>query len=455
MAPAMASLTPSLRSFLKDVSTDPVDKSIENFILLLKRGQIQGSKPCAIATAFLLRRVISSTRVSDPSKLIQKVHNVGKRIAAAQPREMAVGNIVRRVLGLIRDEEDEKRAESDFSGLSSEAGSEPQTPHVEITLAPIPRHLPPDITALRDPTANHSPTRAPLISSHTGGLSGMRPVTSMFSIISHPTMRDSGANSPANRSGTATPIASASTSDLRAEVMEGISELLDELDQSDEQIASYAQEHIHTNEIIFTYSASLTVQRFLLKAASKRKFTVIHAEGFPNHHRKTHALVTGNGDAEDDDVATDAFQKPLIAAGVTVILIPDSAIFALMSRANKVILPAHAVLSNGALVAAAGTKIVATAAKHYRVPVIVLAGTYQLSPKYPYDPDAFTEYGDVGQVVPFADADLRERVEIKNPVFDFVEPGCVDLFVTNLGGCATEVLYRVVREQYRDEDVDL
>jgi translation initiation factor eIF-2B subunit beta len=46
---------------------------------------------------------------------------------AAQPREMVVGNIVRRVLGLIRDEaEDDREAEFALSDVGSE--SQPQTP---------------------------------------------------------------------------------------------------------------------------------------------------------------------------------------------------------------------------------------------------------------------------------------------------------------------------------------
>lgn len=46
---------------------------------------------------------------------------------AAQPREMVVGNIVRRVLGLIRDEaEDDRDAEFALSEAGSE--SQPQTP---------------------------------------------------------------------------------------------------------------------------------------------------------------------------------------------------------------------------------------------------------------------------------------------------------------------------------------
>lgn len=48
---------------------------------------------------------------------------------AAQLREMVVGNIVRRVLGLIRDEaEDDRDAEFALSEAGSE--SQPQTPRI-------------------------------------------------------------------------------------------------------------------------------------------------------------------------------------------------------------------------------------------------------------------------------------------------------------------------------------
>ena len=195
----------------------------------------------------------------------------------------------------------------------------------------------------------------------------------------------------------------------------------------------------------------MTVQRFLLKAASKRKFTVIHAEAYPNNHSKTHALITGNIDQANGDLSAESFQKPLTAAGITVVVIPDSAIFAVMSRVNKVIIGTHAVLANGALMAAAGTKVVAKAAKIHKTPVIVLSGTYKLSPKYPYDPDSFLEFGDSSKVFP----DRDEKVEVENPTFDFVPPDLVDLYITNLGGHAPSYLYRIIKDQYRDEDVEL
>lgn len=261
---------------------------------------------------------------------------------------------------------------------------------------------------------------------------------------------------PGSPTGTATPLTRpASSNDIRQEVIEGIGEIIDELEQSDEQIAGYALEHIHAHEVILTYSSSTTVQRFLLKAAAKRKFTVIHAESYPNNHQKVHSLVSGNPNASSEDatIPAETLYKTLTASGISVILIPDSAIFALMSRVNKVILGTHAILSNGALLAVAGSKLVAHAARAHHVPVVVLSATYKLSPLYPYDPDRYLEYGDVSKVIPYQEGEMVERVRVENPTLDFVAPECVDMYVTNLGGHAPSYLYRVIRDQYRDEDV--
>jgi translation initiation factor eIF-2B subunit beta len=385
-----------------------------------------------------------------------------------------VGNVVRRVLGLIREEQENDLGEGDISGLSSEIGSESggqtlqvsnagKTDPSSISNGSAPAssdvqalHATRSSAATETRKTNQAPSRPPLHPSHTT-FSGALPVTSMFSLLSHPTMSSPrGSPAPGSPSGTATPSMCASRSnDIRQEIIEGIGEIIDELEQSDEQIAAYALEHIHANEVILTYSSSATVQRFLLKAASKRKFTVIHAESHPNNHRRVHALLTGNHKlANEDALPAETFHKTLTASGITTILIPDSAIFAIMSRVNKVILGTHAILANGALVAASGTKLVAKAAKAHHVSVVVLSGTYKLSPKYPYDPDRYTEYGDASKVFPYQDGELVETVEVENPIFDFVGPESVDMYVTNLGGHAPSYLYRVIRDQYRDEDVD-
>jgi len=397
--------------------------------------------------------VVETFKVTDVSRLIERVQQVGQRLVAAQPRELAIGNIVRRVLGVIREEAEEDR-EGETS-VYSDAGtdSRPQTPR-ETTPRPSdsPNSTFRSITSssLRQTGTDHSfggpeggVQRPLLITSHASyaAVNAVSAVQSMFSLLSHPI---SNTASPTATPGSQSPgghpplsnQASAKCSaakDLKAEVVEGIQEILEELSQADEQIAGYALEHIHSNENILTHSSSITVQKFLLKAAAKRKFVVIHAEAYPNDHEATHATVIGKGKGDsDNDLGSEVFTKTLTSAGITVILIPDSAVFALMSRVSKVVLGAHAVLANGSFIATAGAKAIATAARVHSTHVVVLSAVYQLSPVYPFDSEALMENGDPSEVVSYDDGDFVDKVEIENPLLDYVSAEMVDLYITNV-----------------------
>ncbi len=401
--------------------------------------------------------MVETFRITDVSGLIERVQQVGQRLLAAQPREIAIGNIVRRVLGVIREEADEDR-DAETSGCS-DAGTESR-PHSAGENDPRPLNTPgaasraPLSSPLRQGTGDYpllEPREdgAPLLTTQSSYASANASanantgpvVTSMFSLLSHPRsdvaspIATPGSQSPSSHpslSNTAVANLTAAK-DLRAEIVEGIQEILEELNQADDQIAGYSLEHIHSNEIILTHTSSITVQRFLLKAAAKRKFTVIHAETFPNDHESTHATVVGQAKAErDDESRPESFQRSLTAAGITVILIPDSAVYALMSRVNKVILDTHIVLANGGVVATAGARVIAKAASMHRTPVIVLGAVYKLSPVYPFDVDLFMENGDPGDVISYRDGDLVNKVELENPLFDYVPSELVDLYITNL-----------------------
>lgn len=76
--------------------------------------------------------------------------------------------------------------------------------------------------------------------------------------------------------------------------------------------------------------------------------------------------------------------KSLADSGIDTCVIHDSAIFCMMARVNKVILPAHAVLANGGLIAPSGCNMVVLGASQNSVPVVCLTGTlsiYQYNPK--------------------------------------------------------------------------
>ena len=198
-------------------------------------------------------------------------------------------------------------------------------------------------------------------------------------------------------------------------------------------------EHIHSNELILTYGYSKTVYHFLKHAAKYRSFDVFVCESAPNL----------NGQS----MAYDLIKESKNIKSVT--LISDSSVFAIMSRVNKVIIGTHAVFANGGLLAHSGTHGLALAAQFYSVPIVVVTGLYKLSTVYAYDQDTFNEHDAPSNLIKFenqSDYFMNENVSIQNPVFDYIPPEYVDIFLTNAGGHAPSYMYRLLAEYYDTTD---
>ncbi|XP_062502223.1 translation initiation factor eIF-2B subunit beta-like [Corticium candelabrum] len=225
---------------------------------------------------------------------------------------------------------------------------------------------------------------------------------------------------------------------LRGAIIESIHELMEEIEISGHNIAMQALEHIHSNEVVMTCGHSRTVEAFLKEAARKRKFHVIVAESAPSYQGQRMA-------------------KSLAEAGVETTLITDSAVFAMMSRVNKVIIGTHTVMADGGLKALNGAHGLALAAHHHSVPVIVCAALFKLSPQFhsAYDEDTFNKVVSPHDVLPFAEGGVLSDVEIHNPVFDYVPPDLVTLFIFNTGGNAPSYVYRLLSELYHPDDQEL
>jgi translation initiation factor eIF-2B subunit beta len=130
--------------------------------------------------------------------------------------------------------------------------------------------------------------------------------------------------------------------------------------------------------------------------------------------------------------------KALSAAGISTFLVPDSSIYALMSRVTKVILGAHAILANGGMFAITGSLLAATAARVHSTPIVVCAGQFKLTPLW----NLYHEYGaldfaDPSSVLGFEEGSLVDNVEVLNPYYDYVGPEMVDVFITNEWVCFT------------------
>lgn len=370
---------------------------------LLKRRQISGPEQCAIATVHLLREVVAKSKWSDVDRLLQHVQLVGKKLVTARPQELVTGNVVRRVLGLIRDEADEDR---NGDGNMDESMS--------------------DISALPSDEPNRNYSSPPRTSARPPALSSASSFhvpQSMFNLLSGEFKLDGGGiGSPFGRgSGSSTPLTNAqpaSIAALRSEVIDGIDEIKDEISQVDEQIGAFAEVQIHPCDYVLVYQPSPTVERFLVKAAKNRKFTVLLAGASPP---KT-----------PDDVPYAALRKKLAHSGVTIINIAGSGVMAYMPRVHKVILGARAVTASGAVVADAGAALVARAAHEYKKPVVVLAGVFKLCPEDEPDLDSVVDLGNPSSLVDYADGPLVAGMDVESTASEFISPELVDIYITNL-----------------------
>ena len=96
-------------------------------------------------------------------------------------------------------------------------------------------------------------------------------------------------------------------------------------------------------------------------------------------------------------------------------------------------------------------------AKHYSVPLIVCAAMFKLSPQFlcSYDQDAFNKFVSPQDVLNFSEGEILSKVQVNNPVFDYVPPELVTLYVSNIGGNAPSYVYRLLSELYHPDDHDI
>lgn len=401
-------------------------------------------------TVELLRSIIGPTRWKTAAQLLTLLRGLGNELDdVGGYREPAIGNMVRRVMSIVRDEADNFPSGGGGSGNAETKGMD----KIDELSAQV-------STKLRvSPSSTSAPGRGKELS-----LASM-----LWAHPQHVTMKhsrqqsgdasdrirsdsfgstDSGAiNVTSSNSFGCDPAATQiypphyymQWDKLRENVMEAIEEVRGELKDLHKNINDQATQHIHNGEIILTYAFSSTVEWFLKTAAAKkRKFQVIVCEGAP--HFGGHAMA-----------------KSLAEAGIDTTVIHDAAIFAIMARVNKVLLPAHAVLANGGLVAPSGCNIVALAAKQNSVPVVAVAGMFKLCPLYPHEgQDTLNDLISPSSVVDYSlmgDPVLSE-VEFVNPVHDYITPQLIDLYVTNIGGFQPSYIYRLLAEYYHSDDWD-
>ena len=201
-----------------------LDIALDDFITKLKRRQISGSLNLARRTTELLIHAVAWQQAPSVAGVVAGVKAVGRRLVEARPLELVVGNMVRRVLYIIREE-----------GDALMAASSQQQQH----------------NNMREQSEEESSEDEAADQRGGGGGSG------------------SGSDGGAMKR-------------FKSAVIEVIGELIDELEGVTSLITAQALEHVAPNSVVLVSGGDPTVEAFLREAAKKRRFHVIVAESAPS-----------------------------------------------------------------------------------------------------------------------------------------------------------------------------
>jgi translation initiation factor eIF-2B subunit beta len=217
---------------------------------------------------------------------------------------------------------------------------------------------------------------------------------------------------------------------LKSIVKEGLDELQGGLENAYTTFAKLAKDFLVSSEVVLTLGVSRSVVAFLSK--HRPRPTVVVLERAPEYDGWTVA-------------------KNLERVGAEVIVIPDSAIFAILPKITKVIVSAHAVLANGGIVSYSLTNSIALAAKHHSKPFIALYWRLKLSKTMPGPRKVFTSIMKPVHLLQVDDQNMVNSVGI-NPDGDYVPPELITVLINgDLSHCPGDV-FSLVQGGYYSED---
>ncbi|WWC95717.1 hypothetical protein V866_002583 [Kwoniella sp. B9012] len=428
-------------------SNDPNARLTEALCTSLRRRQIVGSLNVALATAALIQNVVRSARYSTIDELLGLIKSIGKKLIDANPKELAATNIIRRILRLIREEYRAAAA----AHIISAPPSAPETPFLGPTtpgLSAPSNHYLSTATDFQFFPSTSQLSRQTSLSNFVAMRHSRAQLERSGSLVDMQLSQSTNSLFTRHNNVPETPGINRIDSDefmkhsakLKPVLIQAIDEVVGELETTHEDVAKGAREHIHSSEIILTMGHSKTVEAFLKQGYRDRKFTVVVAESAPSYlgHSLAHSLSSH---------------------GIPTILIPDSSIHAILPRVTKVILGAHSVLANGGLFALSGSLACALAAKTHSKPVVITTGQFKFAPAWNlYHDYAAVDFQGPGSVIGTTGnggGGGKESTEVVDPYFDYIRPELVQLFVTNEGDHSPSYIYRLIREAYDEEDVEL
>jgi translation initiation factor eIF-2B subunit delta len=204
---------------------------------------------------------------------------------------------------------------------------------------------------------------------------------------------------------------------------------------ADQVIARSAADKIKDGDVIMTYAKSSIVQRALVRAHEEgKKFRVIIVDSRPLHEGKHLAAA-------------------LVRIGMDVKYCLINGLSHNIQDVTKVLLGAHAMMSNGRLFSRIGTALVAMEANEADKPVIVLCETIKFTERVALDSIVHNEIAPADELVipggPLEKWGDIKKLQLCNPMYDVTPADYIQMIVTESGNVpptSVPVLHRLGNE---------
>ena len=362
----------------------------EDFRKKIRKKEYESSTKISIETAKLLKDIIQysieNKLVTHHEDLLNLIRNLGKSFISMDQLQFSIGNIVKRILFIIREEVDK-------------------------------------LISFRE---NNSDSKSSNVTSLN--------LLTDYKNIKMMTRKDSKIEEDQEKKISVSNIEKISP-DMMNNILQNIEELISELETTSDIIKEKANEHINDNDIILTANHSDQLEDFFIECSKTKKFKVIVSKSSP----KLNGYIQA---------------KNLIKNGIDTTLIEDTGIYSIMPKITKVIIGTRAIVANGGLISYNGIYNLCLFANMFNIPVIVVGGTFKLTPLYVFGHDTYNEFlsPDVifGKNVKF-NGDIG-NIRFNVPGYDYVPPELITIFITNYGSQNPTNIYRLFMELYSQED---
>ncbi|EFA02518.1 translation initiation factor eIF2B subunit delta [Tribolium castaneum] len=196
----------------------------------------------------------------------------------------------------------------------------------------------------------------------------------------------------------------------------------EEIDKAGEAISLKVNEKISNGDVILTYGCSSLVTKILKDAhLAGKQFKVVVIDGRP--------LLEGR-----------TMLQRLVQIGINCTYVQMNAVSYVMNQATKLLLGAHALLTNGYVMSRIGTAQVALVAQAFSKPVLVCCETYKFSEQVLTDSFVYNELGDPEMLFTANTLDessplvtsKNDNLQILNLLYDVTPPDLITAVVTEL-----------------------